>query len=157
MNNRQIALKLLLDELGVNPSIETQDDRKRVQKAVYIGQTAGIDLGYRFSWYLMGPYSPDLTQDYYALAEEMQAGDKSWEGKMLKGEYTQSLRDIRQHLKPKIQLEDSSWLELLASYHYLRRVSKKTHDEARSVFERQKPTLLPHIDLAKEVFDAMPG
>lgn len=60
MDSNLIALKLFLDDLGVSADIETIDDRKRVQKAVYLGQAAGADLGYRFGWYLLGPYSPSL-------------------------------------------------------------------------------------------------
>src|SRR3712207_9330456 len=49
--------------------------RKRVQKAVYIGQLTGVDLGYRFSWYVKGPYSTALTRDYYDLAEDVNSGE----------------------------------------------------------------------------------
>ena len=155
MNNRQIALKLLLENLGVDPKIETQDDRKRVQKAIYIGQLSGVDLGYRFSWYLKGPYSPELTRDYYAMAEEIQAGDTSYENKELRPDYLQRLGKIRRFLDPKTGHDQSEWLELLASYHYLRQVSRKSHEEAVSIFQKQKPNLLPFIGVAQETFDEM--
>ena len=63
MEPRLIALRLYLDQLGVSSDIETVSDRKRVQKAVYLGQLSGVDFGYRFGWYLMGPYSTTLTED----------------------------------------------------------------------------------------------
>ncbi len=50
MEARQIVLKLFLSTLGVPADIDTVNDRKRVQKAVYIGQLTGVDLGYRFGW-----------------------------------------------------------------------------------------------------------
>ena len=81
MENKLIALKVLLDQLGVPDSIETIDDRKRVQKAVYLGQLSGVDLGYRFGWYVFGPYSPALTKDYYSLAEAIASGDRSYVGR----------------------------------------------------------------------------
>src|SRR5215213_7560427 len=68
MEKNLIALNMYLNELGVPPVIDTIDDRKRVQKAVYLGQAAGINLNYEFSWYLHGPYSNELTRDYYKLA-----------------------------------------------------------------------------------------
>src|SRR5207253_2671703 len=34
-----------------------------IQKTVYLLQVFGFALGYRFSWYIYGPYSPDLTRD----------------------------------------------------------------------------------------------
>jgi hypothetical protein len=51
METRLVTLFLFLRELGVEPRIATVADRKGVQKAVYIGQLSGIDLGYRYSWY----------------------------------------------------------------------------------------------------------
>ncbi|HZZ71301.1 MAG TPA: hypothetical protein VFE24_03555, partial [Pirellulales bacterium] len=61
MNPNSIAIKLMLDELGIPETIATVDDRKRVQKAVYLGQRAGMNLGYRFGWYVRGPYSSALA------------------------------------------------------------------------------------------------
>ena len=81
MENRLIALKVLLDTLGIPDTIETIDDRKRVQKAVYLGQLSDVNLGYRFGWYVLGPYSPALTKDYFSLAEAIASGDKGYEGK----------------------------------------------------------------------------
>ena len=69
MKKAQINLKLFLDALEISSEISTLEDRKRVQKAVYIGQEAGVDLGYSYGWYLLGPYSPELTQNYFTLAQ----------------------------------------------------------------------------------------
>ncbi len=66
MNRSQIALKLVLSELGMDPSMESFDDRLILQKTVYLIQQMGIPLGYHFSWYLRGPYSRDLTADAFA-------------------------------------------------------------------------------------------
>ena len=81
MEQKLIALKMFLDALGVPETIDTIDDRKRVQKAVYLGQLSGIDLGYRFGWYLKGPYSPALTRDYFGLAEAIGLGDDEYRGR----------------------------------------------------------------------------
>ncbi len=48
MDNKEVALKLILDGVNIDCSIDTLDDRKRVQKAVYLAQLSGVDLGYRF-------------------------------------------------------------------------------------------------------------
>lgn len=156
MNNRQIALKLMLDELGVDPKINTQDDRKRVQKAVYLGQVAGADLGYRFSWYLMGPYSTTLTRDYYELAERLDEDERAAEGKQLKTSLRQPLRNIREILNVPEAFKGGQpeWLELLASYHYLRKVSGKDYRGAQDVLEREKPALAPFAGVALEQLKA---
>jgi uncharacterized protein YwgA len=147
MENRLLALKLFLDELEVSTSISRVDDRKRVQKAVYLGQLAGVDLGYRFGWYLMGPYSPGLTKDYYALAEAM-ASDETGEGRKLRPDLVRKLESIRPLLKPKDpELSLENWLELLPSVHYLRFVSDLPDKQAREVFRKEKPHLLPYYNV----------
>lgn len=65
MNRRQIALKLVLEELDVPATMDSFDGRLIVQKAVYMAQQAGIPLGYHYYWYLRGPYSRELTGDAY--------------------------------------------------------------------------------------------
>lgn len=75
MNRRQIGLKLVLNELGMTPSVDTFDDRLILQKTVYLVQQLGIPLGYYFSWYIRGPYSRDLTADAFAdLGTDMPDG-----------------------------------------------------------------------------------
>ena len=144
MDSRLLALKLFLSELGIPREIETLDDRKKVQKAIYLGQRAGVDLGYRFGWYLMGPYSPALTRDYYALSEALELGEGAEEGKVLH----RSIRDRLGRIRPILcvpedtNLEQSDWLELLASYHFLRSVRRLSDDEAVQLLKEQKPKLV---------------
>ena len=74
MNRRQIALKLVLEELGVPETMDSFDDRLILQKAIYLAQQAGIPLGYHYYWYLRGPYSRELTADAFAMLGEAPAG-----------------------------------------------------------------------------------
>ena len=151
LENQLVALKLLLDELGLRPQISTLNDRKRLQKSVYLAQIAGVDLGYRFSWYLRGPYSPSLTRDYFALAKEIGMGDRTHEGKRLKNALREHLEKIRPLLTvPEgVDLGQPSWLELLASLHYLRQVRKESRSEAVQILEKEKPTLAPYFEKAE--------
>jgi len=66
MNRRQIALKLVLDSLGIQLSMSSFDERLALQKTIYLAQQMGVPLGYQFSWYLRGPYSRELTSDAFA-------------------------------------------------------------------------------------------
>lgn len=52
-----------------NFSMEDLPDRKIFQKTVYLMQAFGINLGYKFNWYLYGVYSPELADVGYAIAE----------------------------------------------------------------------------------------
>lgn len=63
MDGRLVVLKRVVEALDEDCNIASFDDRKRLQKAIYLAQIAGIDLGYRYGWYIKGPYSTDLTRD----------------------------------------------------------------------------------------------
>ena len=47
------------------------DGRLRIQKAIYLLKSMGHPVArhYRYNMYLRGPYSPELTRDYYQLME----------------------------------------------------------------------------------------
>lgn len=146
MDAKLVALKLFLSELGVSEQIETVNDRKRLQKAVYLGQLSGIDFGYRFGWYLMGPYSPALTRDYYDLDEAIDEGDRDYEGV----ELTRSVRERISHIKPlyevpsNVKLLQEDWLELLASVHFLRKTSGYDSNKVHSTLEKEKVHLVAY-------------
>jgi uncharacterized protein YwgA len=154
---RLVTLKLFLAELGVPSVIDTVDDRKRVQKAVYLGQLTGVNLGYRFGWYLMGPYSPPLTKDYYDLAERLDAGDDEYQDQILHP----SIKTRLQSIKPLFDvpadtgLAPEEWLELLASYHYLRSVRRATDEQTQATLNEQKPRVAPFTGQAAARLSAL--
>ena len=149
METKLLVLKLFLDTLGIDDRIETVDDRKRVQKAVYLGQLSGIDLGYRYGWYRMGPYCPALTRDYYALESELAAGALDPEGHVLNAEAVEKLKAITPLLKsPMEDVDQEDWLELLASVHFLRKVSGQSNEEALTILRQQKPHIADHFEVA---------
>ena len=147
-----IFLKLFLDELGISSRVDTFQERKTIQKAVYLGQWTGVDLNHRFGWYLKGPYSPSLAEAYYHLADELTANDKTPEKYQLKKPLRDKLKKIQPLLKvPKnIQLPKEEWLELVASCHFLRHVSKLTDGRADEILKEEKPHLYEHRKFAKE-------
>jgi uncharacterized protein YwgA len=148
-----ITLKLFLDELGIPTNIETVDKRKLIQKAVYLGQRSGVDLGYRFSWYLMGPYSTSLTHDYYKLTEAPNDTDHDYEKRKLKDPFKERLAKARVlfEVPENISITKENWLELLASVDYLRKISKFNDEEIRNKLRDEKPHLYKYIDKAKNV------
>src|SRR5688572_29318776 len=117
MDGNLIALKLFLDKLGEPTTIDTMDDRVRVQKSVYLGQVSGADLGYRYSWYIKGPYCSPLARDYYALDGALRSGDTDHAKRKLNDSLKQSLAKAKRLLeKPaNISLSTTQWYELLAS------------------------------------------
>jgi uncharacterized protein YwgA len=152
METKLLVLKLFLDTLGIDDRIDTVDDRKRVQKAVYLGQLSGIDLGYRYGWYRMGPYCPALTRDYYALESELAAGALNSEGRALNAEAVQKLKAIVPLLTaPNDGVNQENWLELLASVHFLKKVSGRSDEDARSVMQEQKAHIAGYFDTALDI------
>ncbi len=150
MKPRLIALQLFLDQLGVSSEINSLEDRVRVQKAVYLGQLSGIDFGYRFSWYLKGPYCSKLTKDYYELEEAINLGEDDFEKMKLKTSIREKLDNIYPLLeKPEASsLADEEWLELVASYHYLIGVRGCNKNEAQDTLKEEKPHLIDSLELA---------
>lgn len=150
MEEKLVALKLFLDALQVPAEIASVADRKRVQKAVYLGQLSGVNLGYSFGWYIMGPYSTRLTVDYYELAQELKQGPDNLSEKHLKPDAMEKLSVIRPllHKPGDFSRSESDWLELLASYHYLRSVSRKNRDAAVETLNAKKPHIAPYVDIA---------
>jgi len=158
MNHALVSLKLVLDQLGVKPAIDTLDDRKRVQKTVYLAQAAGLNLGYSYGWYLKGPYSRKLTRDYFALDEAMSSPAKEpteLPPELVDIKLRRPVVDILEGIKPaftppeNVDLDDASWLELLASLHYLH--SERHLDDGRveKVIAEEKRALHPYIDLGR--------
>lgn len=125
MDNRALALKLVLDHLGTT-DISSVDNRMEVQKAVYLAQAAGVTLGYSYGWYVKGPYSPSLTRDYYNLS-----GDEIAQA-TLKATAVEKLDQVRALMEIAIDnLGRPQRLELLASLHYLIKVSGMPVSEAK--------------------------
>ncbi len=62
-------LRTLTSSTGRTYDTRTFDSRLRIQKSIYL--LGALDYGpakrYSFSYYLRGPYSPDLARDYYSI------------------------------------------------------------------------------------------
>lgn len=148
MERHLAALYLYLKELDVDPSVQTLKDRKRVQKAVYLGQAAGADLGYRYSWYVHGPYSPALTKDYFDLADrllETEAPELSLHPR-LKERLASASHAFTPPHHSSLTLEE--WLELLASAHYQMEVLGKTPEQTEDYLKShpRKARLAEHLN-----------
>jgi hypothetical protein len=119
MDRQQIGLKLTLDALGLPARLDTFADRLILQKAIYLAQVAGVQLGYHFHWYLRGPYSPGLTRDAFAVVAAVHQGLNESEGWNLDPASTERLQRLRPLLLGAPRDERATRLELLASVHFL--------------------------------------
>jgi len=144
------VLGLLFENSGVDATIESKEDRIVLQKTVYLSQIAGVDLGYRYSWYINGPYSPSLTKDYYELLENSDLSEvtEQWElGKNTEGQLT-PVRDLVANKPAGESLAD--WLEVLSSIHYLKVVSSQDDQALRGMIEKEKPHLMGLVEAGEE-------
>ena len=121
MDRQQIVLKLTLDALGLPLCLDSFDDRMRLQKTIYLCQQTGVYLGYRYNWYLRGPYSPDLTRDAFALQAREKPELDEMAGWNLDEPSIQKLGKISPLWRDKPEAEQARWLELLASVLFLQR------------------------------------
>lgn len=101
-------------------SMDTFDDRLRLQKFIYLLQAYGVYLGYDFSWYLRGPYCSSLATDGFIL-DDIYA-DMKVDPRKDKTEFANSFVQKRferfaEFIKPKAC--DRVFLETAASLHCL--------------------------------------
>jgi uncharacterized protein YwgA len=110
---RQQFLAAIFDRLG-NFSMQSLRERIVVQKTIYFLQQFGVYLGYRFTWYVYGPYCPALTKDAFAIW----AVPREEPGyRITEGELGTALTKTRELLADRVK--DAVWLETLGSLHML--------------------------------------
>lgn len=141
MNKDHILLKLVLEKLGFEDvKIDNFNHRKVLQKKIYLLQLTGIDLGYRYNWYLYGPYCPTLASDTFSLRDEIKYDDEYKDYEL--NSQTKSKLDLLDtivNLPDNLETSEPEWLELLASLHYLKHIAywpRKNNPEFKEVFEK---------------------
>jgi hypothetical protein len=163
MNAARKELALVLEYLGVPIHLQTFSNRLNVQKKIYLAQIAAIDLGYRYGWYIRGPYSTGLTQDSFTLKDEIASGDTEHRGFRLAPKVTKALDHAKKlwEMPPNFTRGNDDWLELLASLHYLRHIAYKPHGAKRDfddVFElliQSKPQFRKQKDEARTAWNRL--
>ena len=154
MDRQQISVKLTADSLGLPFKIESFQDRLIMQKAIYLAQTAGIQLGYFYQWYLHGPYSSSLTRDEYAIAMDLSADMDESNGWTLDDASLQRLKALKPIFKESDRNKLAQKLELLASVHFLidrKQVSKIDPYKIAEILQRyNKPFNKQHVEKAIE-------
>ncbi|MDB5308653.1 MAG: hypothetical protein JWO38_2855 [Gemmataceae bacterium] len=121
MDRQQILLAKSLEAAEVPLSVNTFHDRLILQKAVYLLQAAGIHLGYRFRWYIRGPYSPDMTSGAFGIANEGEYAEAELRGWKLDDESATRARNLHSllHQEGESKTDQARRLELLASALFL--------------------------------------
>jgi len=138
MDRRQIAAVLTLKRLGVKFKLETFIDRLIAQKAIYLAQTVGADLGYFYGWYLRGPYCPALTEDLFGAV----ASDAARDIKRSRWTLDERTAQRLDHLSGVVGVKGGDKetlarrLELLASVHFLIAQKQVAHHDPKTIAEK---------------------
>ncbi len=141
MNPARIELKLVLDQAGIGDiSLDTFSQRFNIQKRVYLIQLMGCDLGFRFGWYIRGPYAPPLTADAFTLRDELSLGERDYQSFKLADETAAKIEKAKRlwGYPSAAGVSPDQWLELLASVHYLKHIAywpKGSAKDFESVFK----------------------
>lgn len=121
MDKQQILLAKTLEAAEVPLAVDSFNQRLILQKTVYLLQSAGVRNGYRFRWYLKGPYCTELTSDAFGIVGEGEAGQKelrTWHLDSPSGQLVSQLSSLL-HRKGEQEHEQARRLELFASVLFL--------------------------------------
>jgi len=106
--------------------MSTFNGRLTLQKTIYLLQAFGVYIGYDFSWYLRGPYSPRLARDGFEL-QDVYRNFPTKTGKFPEKNIQQRFVKFLHFMKNRKNNPDK--LEILASLHFLKNVHPKMKKE----------------------------
>lgn len=158
MDRRKIALRLIMDRLQLK--IDRFVDRLALQKSIYLLQIMGLDLRYHYSWYLRGPYSPELTRDAFEISEyrnPIQEVAKRYELSQHAIETLDAFTKLAVKCRPR-DIEQARWLECLASLHYLvlnTGLADTTFESAFKELVRRKPEFQNERGMVKKAWTCL--
>jgi len=113
-SDRLLTLRGTLKRIG-NFDSSTFEGRLIFQKTVYFLQVFKFDFGYKFNWYVYGPYSKELADDGFSITDT----NSSKEIKFVNDDFEKRFSVLLAFLGSR--KNDPKWLELLASIDFLTR------------------------------------
>jgi uncharacterized protein YwgA len=161
MEGRIFRLKAVAEYLLGGIKMDIFGERLMLQKMIYFAKFCSVDLGYRFSWYIHGPYSPGLTESAFNYMDSKEYYDRRGSRVKLSDSGEDKLKRVKELLKERDNSlpswSDAAWLELLASVHYLSKfASISAHLEAQAMLEKlriygKRHFEIEHVKLALDV------
>ena len=127
-------INLLFKMLGSEAKLDTLSDRIKLQKSVYLSEMVGIDLDIPFTWYIYGPYSPELARIMFG---KTQGSSSNFSDSQTNKRKIELLKSILEKM-----IDSSSRLELIASVHYILTLAKKqkiSGEKVKSIIKDIKP------------------
>ena len=98
---------------GIN--LNSLEGRINFQKSIYLLKELGaIKEKFKFSWYIFGPYSPDVARIGFDLVERKIDTEIS-----VSNDFESKIDQFKELIKT--NSDESKWLELLATLHFMRK------------------------------------
>ncbi|MFH1247001.1 MAG: hypothetical protein V1644_01345 [Candidatus Micrarchaeota archaeon] len=118
-------------EVGFKPVVKKFEHRIIMQKLAYLLQLKGVELGFDFSPYVRGPYSPQLAKQIFDNQEKFEKLQTS--AKLLPKE-----EEVVQQFSEVFELK-ASMLEIAATYLYFSFERKENEIDAVRHLKQLKP------------------
>ena len=117
-------------------SMDTFDERLKLQKTIYLLQAFGVYLGYDFGWYLRGPYCSILCTNGFTI-EELYPKIPDEKFPFKDDDNEKKFKEFLEFIKEK----DIDDLEIAASLHYLKVRHKNMNEDdiKKQVVEKRIP------------------
>ncbi len=134
--NVLIGLVKKIGNVDFNRFSSSFKQRLIMQKTTYFLKVFGIPFEYPFTWYLHGPYSPQLAK---AMFDSLTPLEKVSEIELINEQFVKAFENVEQLLGER--KHDAQWIEALASLHFQQRLEKKSKEEVFAAVLRKQPTL----------------
>lgn len=138
MQEKLAELQLFADAFGIASDMQSFSSRLLVQKKIYFLQMFGIDLGFRYGWYIRGPYCPSLTKRFYELEEHQEYKEQIMRKYELRIDVRQKVADFANKYMQMLERipngSEADKAELLVSIHYIRN-REMPHEKKEKVIE----------------------
>lgn len=139
-NERELILSRTLQLAGIDHvDMDNFDNRLVYQKIVYLMQNYGLSLGYGYSWYVKGPYSPELTKTLFNITPQISAESANFVFNN-NDIIIKKVADFKSLLNDEIK--NPLFLEILASIIFIQKSSQlKDNTSIKEELLRLKPKL----------------
>lgn len=144
---RAAYVSAVLKELGIPINTDSSDGRVCMQKAVYLAQICGTDLGYHFSGVENAPYSNLLEGTYYLIDED----PSLYEEFFANDQFKKQLAPVKALINAKpSEARLADWLEAIAFLDFKIRTMARPMDQSIERCKTDKPHLSALFEFAKE-------
>ncbi len=143
-----VVLASILKQIYQPFDLASFENRLKLQKIIYLLQASGINLGFQFSLYINGPYSPDLTRTAYCVESFNDTPPVNFEDEQMVQKFEMFCMNVNDHKN------DTQWLEAAATIHLFSKMHQDQNpDEILRLVNAQKPHLT--VEYLKQVMEGL--